>query len=82
MPVSCVQQSGVKAPLPPPCPPLIFRTWGRTHSAVRDNKKGGPRLRRLCGWTALGGAGGQTGAAAARGGAAGTAAGGAAFQTL
>lgn len=68
---------------PPPPSPLLFRTlWEETESMVRKNKKVGPLLRRLCGWTALGRAGGKTGAAAAWWGATGPATCGPAFQTF
>lgn len=66
-----------------PLLPLLFRTSREEmESIVRKIKNKGPLLRRLCGGTALGRAGGQTGAAAAWGGAAGPAARGPAFQAF
>lgn len=69
---------------PPPLP-LLFRTLREeTESKMKNetNEKVGPLLRRLCGWTALGRAGGQAGAAAAWGGTTGPAACCSAFQTF
>lgn len=66
-----------------PTPLLHLSSLERRDREHREEKhKGGPLLRRLCGWTALGRARGQTGAAATWGGAARPAACRAAFQTF